>query len=464
MQVRINGERYSNEEKILEQLREVKEDVVTSLCFNLMNFYGPRVRATIDVFRRVARLDRQIRLSVQGCSGSIGVIIKEALAVDSVSGIYFFSDSGEEHEQSSIFSALSKGMRFRHLQSIHIRGCTLTREQAEYLSDGLVTAAARNGNLKCLYFESVKFQDEEATSVLISGLRQNSTLQKVRFVVRGVIDAQVSQIVEALESNPSLRELYLIGAECGVQVQGMEALAKLVSKNRKLENLRIMSNDTLAAPIHPLLESLKGHPCLKKLELFQTGLFDADLGKLVEALSTVPRLETLVLHRNKLTHSGLELLVLQPLPSALRSLFLHGNDIDNEKTPRLMLRLLQDNPKLCSIVGWDAGAEHVLGGEIQHFKDLNKSGRILLGKDPSSVPLSLWPLVLERANGLLFAARNASQLEQDARRANAIFHLLQGPALMQRIGGDLVHKASYLSIVGQERAAIVNSQERPPKK
>ena len=63
--------------------------------------------------------------------------------------------------------------------------------------------------------------------------------------------------------------------------------------------------------------------------------------------------------------------------------------------------------------------------------NLNKSGRILLGKDQSSVTLSLWPLVFERANGF-FAARNIFRLEKTARRANAIFHLLQGPAFMRR--------------------------------
>jgi hypothetical protein len=104
-----------------------------------------------------------------------------------------------------------------------------------------------------------------------------------------------------------------------------------------------------------------------------------------------------------------------------------------------------------------------LGGEIKHFMDLNESGRILLGKDQSSVPLSLWPLVLERANGLF------SDWDDDepARRANAIFHLLQGPALMQRRGGDVVHKASHLSIIGKKRDAILSTlinQEKPTKK
>jgi hypothetical protein len=290
---------------------------------------------------------------------------------------------------------------------------------------------------------------------VVSGLRQNSTLQIVRFTdCCGVTDAQVSQIAEALLSNPSLRELKLDGTE-QFGVQGIKALANLVSKNRKLETLGLLSkNGILASPIHPLVKSLKGHPCLKYLDLSYTGLSDADLGNLVEVLSTCSRLEKLDLSWNKLTHNGLELLASQPLPSALRRLSLRGNNFDEKKMPRLILRLLQDNPQLCSIVGWDVGAEEVLGGEIKHFMDLNESGRNLLGKDQSSVPLSLWPLVLERANGLFAVGNDVAQPEQDARRANAVFHLLQGPALMQRTGGG-VHKAS---------PAVIDPQERPPNK
>jgi hypothetical protein len=190
MKVTIEGERSSHEE-ILEQLREIKEDVVTHLYLRSVNFDGPRVRAMIDVFRRVARLERKMKLSVWGCSGSMGVIVKEAFAGDSVSGIYFFGEMGEEHERLAISSELSLGMRFRQLESVFMCDLIISREQAEHLGDGLVTAAASNGNLKRLHFARVSFQDE-AMSALVSGLRQNSTLQIVKFENCGVTDAQVS--------------------------------------------------------------------------------------------------------------------------------------------------------------------------------------------------------------------------------------------------------------------------------
>jgi hypothetical protein len=57
---------------------------------------------------------------------------------------------------------------------------------------------------------------------------------------------------------------------------------------------------------------------------------------------------------------------------------------------------------------------------------LNRCGRILLVRG-GAIPLSVWPIVLARANKVLIHSRSAER-----RTHNAIFHLLQGPALMQR--------------------------------
>jgi hypothetical protein len=69
--------------------------------------------------------------------------------------------------------------------------------------------------------------------------------------------------------------------------------------------------------------------------------------------------------------------------------------------------------------------------KIQHFKDLNRCGRILLARD-GAIPLSVWPIVLARANTLLVLDSTELVIDSKERAPNAIFHLLQGPALMQR--------------------------------
>jgi hypothetical protein len=74
--------------------------------------------------------------------------------------------------------------------------------------------------------------------------------------------------------------------------------------------------------------------------------------------------------------------------------------------------------------------------KIQHFKDLNRCGRILLAPaaDGAAIPLSVWPIVLARATTTLLNGDrlSANFCIKGRRTSNAIFHLLQGPALMQR--------------------------------
>jgi hypothetical protein len=438
MEVTIRGER------IPEQLREVKEDLVTILSAESVSFNGSRVRAMIDLFRRVAGLDRQIKLAIRGCWGSMGMIVQEALAMDSVSEIIFARMTEVEWpipcspwwplNSTPMFPALCLGMQYCQLVSVCFEECTLSREQAYYLGGGLISTG--NSRLKRLQFLTVNFQDDEAIFALVYGLRQNSTLQSVAFMLCSLKDVQVFQIAEALLFNPSLRELALSGTECGVQ--GMKALATLLSKNRKLEALTLTSSKRKSS-IRPLAKSLEGHPSLEYLELSYNRLSDSDLldANLAAVLSTCPRLETLNLSWNMLTHHGWELLLAsQPLPRALRRLYLGGNNFYEKRgRSRLLLRLLQENPQLCHVEDdyWGVGTRRKELPEIEYVMDLNESGIILLGKDHRSVPLSLWPLVLERANGL-FESCHVSQREQRARRANAIFHLLQGPALMQRSG------------------------------
>jgi hypothetical protein len=48
------------------------------------------------------------------------------------------------------------------------------------------------------------------------------------------------------------------------------------------------------------------------------------------------------------------------------------------------------------------------------------------------MPLSVWPIVLARANTLLDLDSMKLVLDSKERAPNVIFHLLQGPALMQR--------------------------------
>jgi hypothetical protein len=207
--------------------------------------------------------------------------------------------------------------------------------------------------------------------------------------------------------------------------------------------------------------SLRGHPCLERLDLANNDLSDEDLnlGSLVQILSTCPKLERLNLRDNEFTCDGLEVLASRPLPAALRYLVLTENNFDEEETPDHILTILQGNPRL-GFVDYDiVEGEESSRQQIEHLMDLNESGNILLLDNCDIIPLSLWSLVLGRANILFHEFQPSERIQ--AKRANVIFHLLQGPALMQR-RFDL--EASPPPRLGEKRAAGFELQERPQKK
>ena len=57
--------------------------------------------------------------------------------------------------------------------------------------------------------------------------------------------------------------------------------------------------------------------------------------------------------------------------------------------------------------------------ELQYYTHLNKAGRCML-KDPNSLPMNVWPLVLDRVN---------SQKWEDFQKSSVLYTLLrEGPA------------------------------------
>jgi hypothetical protein len=97
-----------------------------------------------------------------------------------------------------------------------------------------------------------------------------------------------------------------------------------------------------------------------------------------------------------------------------------------------LLVLLKIHPNLWDICShpnlWDIGNKSSLVSQniqLQGLVDLNRCGRYLLDDKEGSVPLSLWPKVLELTNEAL-----DGEVE---RSASALYHFLRnGPALATR--------------------------------
>jgi hypothetical protein len=108
----------------------------------------------------------------------------------------------------------------------------------------------------------------------------------------------------------------------------------------------------------------------------------------------------------------------------LKRFYFSGNDFDKEEVACHILTLFEEHPQLWDDGGCWGTSESPIHRKIQHFKDLNRGGRILLAHDGGAIPLSVWPIVLARANTMPFVSKEG--------KPNLIYHLLQGPALMQR--------------------------------
>jgi hypothetical protein len=276
---------------------------------------------------------------------------------------------------------------------------------------------------------AMRFADGSITE-LVSGLKHNTSLRILNVDGCDIRDAELAELVGALESHPSLKQLEL-GRNAGHK-HALVALGKvLASRSCQLEVLDFSdqctadnADDGLTGHLGLLVQGfLQGTKSLTHLTLSCNGLLDKDIDHLGQILS-ICKLQNLDLSANRFTHIGFVILT-QNIPKSLRSFDFSENHFDKDDVACHTLKLFEEYPQLFEDgFDWD-DSESPIHRKIQHFKDLNRCGRILLALERGAmIPLSVWPLVLAQANILLSGNKE--------RTHNAIFHLLQGPALMQR--------------------------------
>jgi Leucine-rich repeat (LRR) protein len=185
-----------------------------------------------------------------------------------------------------------------------------------------------------------------------------------------------------------------------------------------------------------LAKGLESNQHLKALNLSGNSLDDQALEDLTRTVWTCSKLEELDITHNDITDKGLQMIASHVLPSSLRCLGLGFNRLTTRKGASHLLKILQDNAQLSRVrIGT---SEQPSSREIEHYLDFNQAGRVLLGQD-HSVPLSLWPVVLERANKMF---QHSEDDDRERKRANVVFLLLQGPALMQRRSREVFDSAT----------------------
>ena len=401
------------------------------------------VRAMIELFRHISGKGESVHLNLDRCEGPIDVIIQAAMALQAISSITI--DCPNSDEVSSIISAICWGVKCNpRLTRVQLNDMRMCREQAEALSDGL--KAADISHFKSLGMAFVSFADDSTFSELVSGLCENSSLDELMVSCCDIKDTQIFELFDVIESHVSIKKLTFTRAESNSSTEGTaRALAKLLAKS-KLQHLLLTDLEAadrygfsgLSSIMGIIAEGLKGNQHLEELNLAFNSLDDEDLRQLTKILWSCPRLKHLDLSCNDISGKGLEIFASQR-PSFLRQLEL-GNSLN------LLPKLLQRNPLLVEISN-DEDME--LRPEVMHWMDFNRSGRILLGQGDTA-PISLWPVVLARANNLFREYHQVTD-EPRRRRANAIFHLLrEDPALLQRRVLDIRKKKPILDESGSQ--------------
>jgi hypothetical protein len=428
-------------EEALKQANVVDETITAVIFCNIRFDADVLVRAAIDLFHQYFQNGRQLKcLTIISCRGPMDQILHAASSLELFDEIrlvrcYDLSLHG--------FWSLSWAMKFnKRLTKLYLNGIVITRQQAAALGAGLVTFNSQH--FKELYLDRVEF-DDGAISELASGLKQNSSL--CRFTAsycrlgdaelandRDLGDAELVELVDAVVSHPSLTKLDLEGNKG--QKLTLAALGKLLASSTscRIEELNL-THHTIFGDYHGfsghlgiLAQGLQWNESLTELNLSYNGFVDKDIECLTKRLASC-KLRTLNLRGNRITHGGFVSLT-QNIPKSLEMLNISKNTFRKEEVAGHTLTLLKEHPQLWfDGFEWRHPTSPAVHEKIQHFKDLNRCGRILLAPEGAAIPLSVWPIVLARATTLL---RRTRMYSKERRTSNVIFHLLQGPALMQR--------------------------------
>ena len=422
---------------IVKKLTDAKQSKQSKLSFCTAELDDDEnvIRATLDLFRHSSahgRLWEHLEFSCYG--GPIAEIIKEATSLELFSAISLteiFSADGDVNDTLllSIFMAVSAGMKYNsRLEKVQLADLDVSSLHMAALKEGLKSA---NSHFKELTLEDLRFafvSEDESVSELEAGLQGNNGLVTLHITACRLEDEQLTKLTKALVSNSSLRELSFAENDAGPEV--LQALANYLLTNSKLESLNLSNqigeHGIVASHIPLLAKGLKCNQYLKVLDLSGNSLDDQSLEDLTRTVWTCSKLEELDLTDNNITDEGLQMIASQTLPSSLRCLGLGFNNLTTRGGASHLLKILQDNAQLSEVrLG---SVEQPSSPEIEHLLDFNQAGRVLLGQG-LSVPLSLWPVVLERANKMF---QYSEDDDRERKRANVVFLLLQGPALMQR--------------------------------
>jgi hypothetical protein len=263
---------------------------------------------------------------------------------------------------------------------------------------------------------------------LARGLQINESLRKLSL---GNWEMScVTTYLNALRGHPTLEELQLSGTSFPRLTNENENFyilwEELWKENRKLQHLTLSFCNF--SPTYYLLLQYS-MPFLTHLSLpkaFGGGMSTVQADHLLCELNC-PNLQVLDFSRNQIVTLEFTSFLSQDraFSSQLQQLLLNDNPWLNANPHYIFVwiyKLMQRNPELRTVVD----AASTLSREVEAIYHIQRGSA---GLDQTSLPLGVWPLILEQANRLL----QESALEQ----AQAIFDLLRGGVILSNPAATL---------------------------
>ena len=332
---------------------------------------------------------------------------------------YSFYDDGEEY--SDLCPGITKNTFTEEitLSMIIIVG-NMAMVNCRALNNLLQTNAPC---LKKLHLDTLG--DFECKQIL-PGLSRNRTLKDLTlYMDRDVTDATTMAIVDVVTRNPNVEALFMRFSDAdSVGDLSSEAFKRLLSDSTSLRELileRIFHYD-LRLNAECIIQGLKSSPSLKSLHI--DGLIYGDLkfARLFRILPDCPLLEYLhfCCWGDEYVLGEEDLAQVKLLPRLPRPIHLRVRRMGKNRylDPELMIlvELLRYHPEVRMSVDYDPDFLNKDNPDFWRIFHMNWHGRYLL--DRPNVPLSIWPLVLEKVN----------HNEDVKDKASIIYELLKGPA------------------------------------
>ena len=363
------------------------------------------------------------------------------------------------------------------VERITIQCFDISSAAASILARGLIHDDSHStySGLRELVFDGNRFVMEaevgHSAVQLASGLSRNKSLCRLALTGAFLYDSTLKVLFDSVIGHPQLQALQVTFSDFGPEtISSVQRM--LSSPSCQVQELELSHLVSLSAAIPTRTFNMQAfvlrlpiNHSLRSLTLSKQELRDFDVNLLLKNLWKLPKLRTLNLQLNRIQDFVVATQNLLDSPTAagaaaarttalstsrLRTLNLDYNEcfanekntrtpFENDRTRVAILRLLDAFPQLGylgndfiqlvedSSNGCGDGVEWPIPVNVQHRMDMNRSGGHLLHDlhSSSSFPLSLWPLVLARAND--------TWRGRPSRQANICYHFLrEGPAFGAR--------------------------------